>query len=424
MFTSILKVGILATFCLITACTSSLRIKSEPVELPELTVGPQKDLIEKARHRYPSGLYLFGIGQGESEKAASELARADLIKQIRVEMRVTWSDFIRERGGMTEQEVSRLVETNVAELVRGIEIVERARDDGASYAVAVLPKAEMSRILESAKAQKEVLSAPPESSEPKEGIWVQAEGIVPLAEDTTVAEAKARSRDEARRKAIEKAVGTFVKSQTIVYNAQVAEDLVHSLVRGIVVEEQILEEGVRQLGQETGATALLYATKLKAKVKPVRAERKGDFRVKAVLNKSVFQEGEEMQITAAATKAAHFHIFNIGQDDTVTVLLPNRFTSSNAVQAQQELIFPDESQRTMGIRLRVFPPQGERKAMEKIKVIATTKQIDLMKGKVREGVYQVYAGKDAALVTELLKELSLLDEAEWAEMTVPYEVRK
>lgn len=62
--------------------------------------------------------------------------------------------------------------------------------------------------------------------------------------------------------------------------------------------------------------------------------------------------------------------------------------------------------------------------MEKIKVIATTKQIDLMKGKVREGVYQVYAGKDTALVTDLLKELSLLDEAEWAEMTVLYEVRK
>ena len=424
MFTNILKVGILATFCLVTACTSSSRIKSEPAELPETPVGPQQGLIEKARHRYPPSLYLLGIGQGESEKAAAELARADLIKQIRVEMRVTWSDFIRERGGTTEQEVSRLVETNVAELVRGIEIVEQARDASAAYAVAVLPKTEMSRILESAKAQKEISTLQPEFSEPLEGIWVQAEGVVSLGEDTTVAEAKARSRDEARRKAIEKAVGTFVKSQTIIYNAQVAEDLVHSLVRGIVVEEQILEEGVRQLGQETGATALLYATKLKAKVKPVRAERKGDFRVKAALNKTVFQEGEEMQITAATTKAAHFHIFNIGQDDTVTVLLPNRFTSSNAVQAQQELVFPDESQRTMGIRLRVFPPQGERKAMEKIKVIATTKQIDLMKGKVREGVYQVYAGKDAALVTELLKELSLLDEAEWAEMTVPYEVRK
>jgi hypothetical protein len=424
MFTNILKVGILAMFCLVTACTPYSKVKSEPSESSELSVGRQNDLIKKSRQRYPSSLYLIGIGQGESAKAATELARADLIKQIRVEVRVTWSDFIRERGGTTEQEVSRLVETKVGELVRGIEIVDQATEAGTSYAVAALPKTEISRILERGNAQPETLSTPLEPSELKEGIWVQAEGVVSLGEDTTVAEAKARSRDEARRKAIEKAVGTFVRSRTIVYNAQVAEDLVHSLVRGIVVEEQILEEGVRQLGQETGTTALLYATKLKAKVKPVRAERKGDFRVKAALNKTVFQEGEEMQITAATTKAAHFHIFNIGQDDTVTVLLPNRFISSNAVQAQQELIFPDESQRTMGIRLRVFPPQGERKAMEKIKVIATTKQIDLMKGKVREGVYQVYAGKDAALVTELLKELSLLDEAEWAEMTVPYEVRK
>lgn len=380
--------------------------------------------MEKLRQRYPAHLYLLGIGQGESEKSAIELARADLIKQIRVEMKVTWSDFIRERGGVTEQEVSRLIETNAAELVRGIEIVERATDSGTSYVAAVMPKTEMLGILESAKAQKRPLSDPIDFSGQKDGIWVQVEGIVSLAEDMTVAEAKARSRDEARRKAIEKAVGTFVKSQTIIYNAQVAEDLVHSLVRGIVVEEQILEEGVRQLGQEAGGIALLYATKLKAKVKPLRVELKGDFKVKAALNKTVFQEGEEMQITAVATKAAHFHVFNVGQDDTVTVLLPNRFTSSHADQARQELIFPDESQRTMGIRLRVFPPQGERKAMEKIKVIATTKQIDLMKGRIREGVYQVYAGKDAALVTELLKELSLLDESEWDEMTIPYEVRK
>lgn len=424
MFTNILKIGILATCCFATACAFHSKEQFKPGESSDLRLGRQHDLIEKIRQRYPARLYLLGVGQGESEKAAMELARADLIKQIRVEMKVTWSDFIRERGGVTDQEVSRLIETNVAELVRGIEIVERTTDSGASYVVAVLPKTEIVGILENAKAQKIPLSDPIDSSGQKDGVWVQAEGVVSLAENMTVAEAKARSRDEARRKAIEKAVGTFVKSQTIIYNAQVAEDLVHSLVRGIVVEEQVLEEGLRQLGRETGDIALLYATKLKAKVKPMRVELRGDFRVKAALNKTVFQEGEEMQITAAATKAAHFHIFNIGQDDTVTVLLPNRFTSSSTDQARQELIFPDESQRTMGIRLRVFPPQGERKAMEKIKVIATTKQIDLMKGKVREGVYQVYAGKDAALVTELLKELSLLDEAEWAEMTVPYEIRK
>ncbi len=424
MFTSILKVGILATFCLITACTSSSRIISEPGESPELTVGPQKGLIEKTRYRYPPSLYLLGIGQGDSEKAAAELARADLIKQIRVELRVTWSDFIRERGGTTEQEVSRLVETNVAELVRGIEIVEQARDAGAAYAVAVLPKAEMSKILESAKAQKEISPLQPEFSEPREGIWVQAEGVVSLGEDMTLAEAKARSRDEARRKAIEQAVGTFVKSQTVVHNSQVADDLVRSIVRGIVIEEQIQEEGLREIGQGAGQKALQYATKLRAKVKPIRPEHRGDFAVKAVLNKTVFSEGEEVQIKAVVTKDAYLHIFSVGQDDTVTVLLPSRYAQANLVSTQKEFVFPDDEQRSVGIRLKAFPPAGARKALEKIKLIATTKRVDLTHGRVPEGLFQVYQGKDVALVADLLKTLSLLDESEWAEITLPYEVRK
>jgi len=131
-----------------------------------------------------------------------------------------------------------------------------------------------------------------------------------------------------------------------------------------------------------------------------------------------------MQITAVPSKDAYIHIFNVGQDDTVTVLFPNRFTQNNFVDAQKELVFPDEAQRTIGILLRVFPPAGANKALEKIKLIATTRKIDLLKGKIREGVYQVYPGKDTALVTDLLKELSVLDESEWAETTVPYEVRK
>jgi hypothetical protein len=282
----------------------------------------------------------------------------------------------------------------------------------------------MESILQKPRGLHETGVLPLESKEPREEIWVTAEGIVSLGDDTTVAEAKARSRDEARRKAIEQAVGSFVKGQTVVYNAQLAEDLVRSLVRGIVVEEQVVEEGMRQLRQDSGAPALQYATKLRAKVKPVRVEHKGDFTLRTSLNKTVFQEKEEMRITAVPSKDAYIHIFNVGQDDTVTVLFPNRFAQNNFVDAQKELVFPDEAQRTMGIHLRVFPPAGANKALEKIKLIATTKRIDLLRGKIREGVYQVYPGKDTALVTDLLKELSVLDESEWAETTVPYEVRK
>jgi len=418
--------SILIILCVLASCTPA--IKSEPDALRDLTLPtePQKGLFAKVRQQYPSDRYLIGIGQADSEKAATELARADLMKQIRVEVRVTWTDLIRERGANTEQEVSRLVETEVAELVKGVEIVDQGTDTktGAAYAVAVLPKAEMERILQKPRGLYETTFPPPESEEPREGIWVTAEGIVSLGDDTTVAEAKARSRDEARRKAIEQAVGTFVKGQRVVYNAQLAEDLVRSLVRGIVVEEQVLEEGVRQLRQDSGAPALQYATKLKAKVKPVHVEHKGEFTLKSALNKTVFQEKEEMQITVVPSKDAYIHIFNVGQDDTVTVLFPNRFVLNNFIDAQKELVFPDEAQRTIGILLRVFPPAGANKALEKIKLIATTRKIDLLKGKIREGVYQVYPGKDSALVIDLLKELSVLDESEWAETTVPYEVRK
>lgn len=418
--------SILIILCVLASCTPA--IKSEPDALRDLTppTEPQKGLFAKVRQQYPSDRYLIGLGQADSGKAATELARADLMKQIRVEVRVTWTDLIRERGGKTEQEVSRLVETEVAELVKGIEIVDQGTDTetGTAYAVAVLPKAEMESMLQMPRGQRETAVPPPEAREPREGVWVTAEGVVHMGDDTTVAEAKARSRDEARRKAIEQAVGTFVKGQTVVYNAQLAEDLVRSLVRGIVVEEQVLEEGVRQLRQDSGAPALQYATKLRAKVKPVRVEHKGDFRVKASLNKNVFQEREEMQITAVPSKDAYLHIFNVGQDDTVTVLFPNRFAQNNFVDAQKELVFPDEAQRTMGILLRVFPPAGANKALEKIKLIATTKKIDLLRGKIREGLYQVFPGQDTALVTDLLKELSTLEESEWAETTVPYEVRR
>ena len=131
-----------------------------------------------------------------------------------------------------------------------------------------------------------------------------------------------------------------------------------------------------------------------------------------------------MQIKAVATKDAYLHIFSVGQDDTVTVLYPNRFVAEGFVQAEKQLVFPDEAQRMQGLRLRVFLQEGSTKAIEKIKLIATAKKIDLTKGRIREGVFQVYPGKDSALVTDLLKELAQLDESEWAETTIPYEIRK
>ena len=57
-------------------------------------------------------------------------------------------------------------------------------------------------------------------------------------------------------------------------------------------------------------------------------------------------------------------------------------------------------------------------------MIATTQKIDQIKGKFPEGIFWVYSGRDMGRVTELLKELAMLDERDWAEATVGYEVRE
>ena len=288
-------------------------------------------------------------------------------------------------------------------------------------------------VTEAQKAVHEKLSAPgrrqvpsPDSSskEWEEGVWVIAEAVVQLADDMTVQEARSRSRTEARRKAIEKAVGIFVKGTTVVYNYVLAEDLVQSIVHGLVTDEQILEEGVREVGQQSHERATLYVTKLKARVRPVQAERKAEFSLKVMLNQTVFREGEDVEIRVSSDHDVYVHLFNIGQDDSVTVLFPNRFAQDTLIRAGQLFMFPDDGQRAMGIRLRVFPPARAKRAMERIKVIATRKKRDLVKAKFREGVFQVYEGKDTGLMTDLLRELALLEDADWAEATVAYEVYK
>ena len=205
-----------------------------------------------------------------------------------------------------------------------------------------------------------------------------AEGTVPFGPDTTLGEAGARSREKARQQAVEKAVGVFVNGRTLVYNTKVAENVVTSMVRGIIIEEHILDEGIRSTATYSESVPLLYRTKLRAKVKPVSLKYAKDLNIDVTLNRTVYQEGDEVQVTITPSQDTYVYIFNVRQDDSVTLLFPNNFSQDNFLSAQSEFVFPDESQRQLGIRLRVELPQGKSKSIEKVKVVATETQVDLL----------------------------------------------
>ena len=255
-------------------------------------------------------------------------------------------------------------------------------------------------------------------------MWVTADGSVPFGDETTYGDAKTRSREQARRAAVQQAVGTFVQSKSVVYNFQLAEDLVQTSFRGLIVQEEVLQEGAQPVGSAGKSMGLMYVTKIKAKVRPVPMERKGTIAVKVLLNKTLFVDGEEMSLQVSASQEVFLHIFAVGQDDSVTVLFPNKYVGDNHLVGNGTLVFPDDSQKSAGLRLRVFVSQTAQRGLDRIKVIATAKKIDLVKGKFPEGAFRVYPGKDSSLISDLLKELAVLDESEWAETTVAYEVKE
>lgn len=266
-------------------------------------------------------------------------------------------------------------------------------------------------------------------AEPSPAVTVVAQGQAPFQKDLSLDEVRGRARDQARRNAVEQAVGVFVRGTTVVHNSQIADELVTAVARGVIEEEQWVEERIEEVkgDKQAGPVQAVYRVRLKALVRPVHVERRAGFELEASLNKQVFQQGEEAVVKVRSSQPAYLNLFSITQDGTVTLLLPNRFVKQNLVSAEQELTFPNEALRLMGVRLRVVLPKGARKAVEYIKVIATSRPVILLKGrrdKSSGSPFATYDGNDAGMIQDVVKNLALLEDEEWTEATVPYEVRQ
>ena len=251
-------------------------------------------------------------------------------------------------------------------------------------------------------------------------VWIEAEGVVAMGQETTLEAAQRGSLDAARRAAIEQAVGTFVSSSTVVHNNQLADDLVRAVVRGVIVEEKILSRGVSGKDGE----AVVYQTHIKAKVKGVPVERRGSFAVTAKLNRTQFNDGDEAQLRVTSTQDAYLYLFVVTPDEHITVLAPNKYEAETRVQNNTEFVFPADALLQQRVKLRTWLLPGTKQSVEKIKVIVTRQPVALLKGQMSEAVFKEYNPKDTALLLDLMRALAALDPADWAETTVTYEVRK
>jgi len=259
---------------------------------------------------------------------------------------------------------------------------------------------------------------------------IEAEGEAMLGYDTTLAQAKAKALNNAIKNALLEAVGFEITSNDFDYQAEAygsnvnySSGIVSRLVtlssRGILVKKEIIKD---ECGSKDNQ--FYCFVKIRAHVKPLNLERRGDFKIsiaqvqrvdkKNPVRNIVFQDNDEIRVRTKVNKTSYINIFSVSQDGMITKLFPNDYFEGEAVPANKEFIFPDDTQRTLGLKLRVKTPEKLSRAVESILIIATKEKVDFLSDKTIE----------TPTITDLMQELSKLDPSLWAEETVGYEVSK
>ncbi|HID30272.1 MAG TPA: DUF4384 domain-containing protein [Desulfobacterales bacterium] len=251
--------------------------------------------------------------------------------------------------------------------------------------------------------------------------WVTVEGTAPM-EDISKEEARTRSVEDATRRAVEKVVGANISAETLIVNLRLSGSILGAIPYGRVVDRKIVEEGVVNIHDEKhDGSSVVYKVKMKAAVAEETTGADPDFKLQASLNRSSFNDGDEMVIRIKPKKDCHVSVFTILEDEKIVRLIPNQLKPDNSLKANETFFFPDENDKGKGLRLRVHTPEGKDAVTETIYVLGLKQPIDFNAGKFQEGIYGIYNGQ-TAFMNDLIKEIVGIPLSERAEQLMPYQI--
>lgn len=248
-------------------------------------------------------------------------------------------------------------------------------------------------------------------------VWIEADGEAYMGDIETQKEVKDRAKIDAQNKAVEQAVGVFIKSHTLVSNNQIAEDLIYAAVKGKIEKTEIIKEGWDTKDRN------LYRIRLKALIKPVYPEKGEGISIKLSLSKTNLREGDEVKIFYQADKDSYVYIFSIAADGSVTLLLPNSMNQDNFIKSARAYEFPSANS-PIKLKAMFLPDHKGKVAEERIKIIATKKKEEIIPLGFQQGFFKVYDAKSTGLISDLVKRLNQLEPADWAEATAVYRIER
>lgn len=235
--------------------------------------------------------------------------------------------------------------------------------------------------------------------------WIEASGEASI-ENLTPTEARKLAINLARVSAIEKGVGVNVQGVTIVKDLAFLTDVVETISQGYILEEKLIEWEAK-IHQETKQCfpIVTYIVRLSVCISG-SGERDPYFKVRADLNKMIFREKEDAELTIWVSQDGYVNIFNWTADDKINIVTFNDSRGITPIRANTEFKYPPH-----GTGLKVEMTLEGKHNSEYFIIVVTRQPFNFAKFLGRE--------KDVPL-PDFYKALLSIPSQERAEVFLPY----
>jgi hypothetical protein len=206
--------------------------------------------------------------------------------------------------------------------------------------------------------------------------WVAATGSIRFGDQDTKHQAFAQAIAEARRKAMNAMLGVRIHHSFMDFQSEnslrgefvLTEKLLRVTQLGRAIKENVIRVGPVD---DPGCLACRIEAQIQTCLVPEKERRDRDFQVNVRINRSSYQNGDEVLITITSTRDSYLYIYNVDMDFHAALIAPNKYAPSVTVKAGETWVYPSDDLRAKGVRATAHLPPGSSVSAETIRVIAS-----------------------------------------------------
>jgi hypothetical protein len=214
------------------------------------------------------------------------------------------------------------------------------------------------------------------NTDPDGCTWVAATGGVRFGDQDTKHQAFAQAIGEARRKAMDTLLGVRIDHSFMDFQSEntlrgefiLTEKLLRVTQLGRAIKENVLWVGPVD---DPGCLACRIEAQIQTCLVPEKEKSDKDFRVTVRINRSSYQNGDEVLITITSTRDSYLYIYNVDMDFRAALIAPNKYVPSVRVNAGETWVYPSDALRAKGVRATAHLLPGSSVSAETIRVIAS-----------------------------------------------------